>query len=337
MSVDRAHFFTEAPTVSWFKWFKRKLLGSREPMTLLPSTLPTGPSAIQETATGLKPHRMTAGRAAVYSKFLHDYYYSKQGDLRLKVPEAVLRQHLQEGDWIGAEVRDCDGVLAGLVLCQYAGLYSTTARMGLITWLCIHPTWRSKGLVNALLRAVYSFAHPMNIFWWRNDGWLQSPCPPVLSQTRMIRRVPRTMRLPIHTCKLHELGHLIVQNWSQQNKNGLVLYDHVYKTGLVEAYIFYKDANALIVCIVPTFETRHGQTFCEVVGWCTLGTTVQEYETRQYFETILDAVPYDWVDAPTEMPHVEFSWTLQGMTSWCCMGLDVGTAAQVPLLPLCAA
>lgn len=116
---------------------------------------------------------------------------------RLQVPIWVMNLQLTQKSWIGAELRDFRKQLVGLVISVDAGILQVKGSQqptGIITFLCVSPHWRKKGVTNCLLRAVYVFAQPRRIQWFRNDGWTIPPTPPVLFQTRMARRRVRTLQ-----------------------------------------------------------------------------------------------------------------------------------------------
>jgi hypothetical protein len=227
------HFFTQAPTVSWSKWLWRRVSGRSVEPQLIPSTLPTKEFPVGPTGT--RATKCLPLHAKEYSQFLMLYFYTQQDQtsLRLELPPSLVQDHLTSGYWIGAELRDSDKKLIGLVICQHAGSFKG-APMGLISWLCVHPEWRHRGVTNVLLRAVYCFSQPKKIFWWRNDGMLKSPVPPVISESHIQRRkgIPQGGIKPVPASLIPQLQAV----WLQEHPNGLVLLDPETKTRSIEAY-----------------------------------------------------------------------------------------------------
>ena len=311
------HFFTDAPAVSWQEWFKRKLFGGPNRMVIFPPMKQPLPEAIQ----------MVPERGKEYSKFLKQHFYEEK--IRLDIPPNLFEKYLNNL-WIGAEVRN-SGEIIGLVVSQLLGTFQGQ-QTRLITWLCVRPDWRKKGITNKLLRSVYIFSKPTTIFWWRNDGWIKSPLPPVYTQTKITRqrqgsrvsssysRQRVVQRIPVEKVKSE-----VIRDWNLTHPGGLI-FDG--QGGLAEAYQYTLAKCSLIV--IPTFETTNG-SWCEVLGW-----SCSDYNATQYIEEIISQLPYDWIEAPSDMPHLD-GWTLAGLTSWSVIGLDVGTANQVPILSLLSA
>ncbi len=329
------HFFVEAPTISWTQWLWRKVTGKSSEPKLIPTTLPT--KGYPVGPTGTRAVECSPVHAKEYSQFLMLYFYSQQtqSSLRLEVPAKLFQEHLATKFWIGAEMRDSDTKLVGLVICQHAGSYESNP-IGLITWLCVHPEWRHRGVTNCLLRAVYCFSQPKKIYLWRNDGMLKSPVPPILSEPHIKRQRGKSSIGGVRKVPLDSiLIPYMIDTWKGMNPKGLVLYDESCSTRLVEAYecIVSKDLVYLAL-VVPTFErTISGQTWCEVVTWVRLGTSKSSYEDAFYMEQLIGQLPYDWIDMSESVPHLDSKWIKISPSAWCIMGLDVGTAASKPILP----
>ena len=251
---------------------------------------------------------------------------------------------------VGVELRDVDHRLVGIVSSHYAGSYLTHTNHGIITWLCVSPQWRNKGVTNYLLRAMYTHALPRRIHWWRNDGWIKSPVPPIFTQTRMTRKQQR-LRCILNQGQQQVYGGVqrvpfakyakqFVSTWQGSAGQGLVLDDDAFQTRYIEAW--ERRISSQKVCVVfvyPTFEVKRGtnEQWCEVVGHLTIGFPQEGYEAAQNVEAILDRIPYTWIEAPIELPHLEQGWKSGGQCSWFVLGLDPGTPVSRPILSLCAA
>ena len=312
------HFFTDAPAISWQEWLKRKLFGGPNQMTILPPMKQPLAEAIE----------MVPERANEYSKFLKQYFYEET--IRLDIPPNLFENYLKNL-WIGAEIQKNSEII-GLVVSQLLGTFEGQSTR-LITWLCVRPDWRKKGITNKLLRSVYAFSKPTTIFWWRNDGWIKSLLPPVYTQTKITRqrqgsRVSSSYsrQRMVQQISKERVKSEIIRDWNLTHPGGMVLDG---KGGITEAYQYTLAKCSLIV--IPTFETTSGQTWCEVLAW-----SCSDYNATQYIEEIISQLPYDWIEAPSDMPHMD-GWTLAGLTSWSVIGLDVGTANQVPILSLLSA
>jgi GNAT superfamily N-acetyltransferase len=190
--------------------------------TLAGKPIPKG--ATQTTPTKAKPEY-----AAEYSAFLHRYFYPSSAPVQLAIPPTTLSVLLESQIVIGAEIRNSDKQLVGCVFDIYAGniLGQTT---GLVTWFCIHPSWRKKGIGSVLLFALYSFSQPRKIHWWRNDASLQSPLPPIWSEEHLVRPkygirtdILSPIQLQLFRSSLQSWKQGFKETWLKKNPAGLVL------------------------------------------------------------------------------------------------------------------
>jgi hypothetical protein len=91
----------------------------------------------------------------------------------------------------------------------------------------------------------------------------------------------------------------------------------------------------------PTFERENrtsNRTYSEIVGWV-VSEQMKPLNAAMYIEILLDEIFLtEWYEAPLEMPHLDSKgWQIGGLSSWSTLGLDPGTAASLPILPLAAA
>ena len=338
------HFFTDAPVVSWTSWLWRKLRGTIQPPSLLQNK---NLSLELPDQQDYEINKVIPEYSTEYSDFLRKYYYFLKKEILLDIPPKILQTNLRQGKWTGIELR-LNSHLCGLVISQYAGDWKTTP-MGLVTWLCIIPSLRKKGIVNLLLRSLYAMNQPTTIYWWRTDGWLQSPCPPVYSDPRILRKkqsiiVQKYGRVFFHSPKQLqkvELSDWFLERWITLNPNGILLYNKQYTNNLLDIYEYKQSETQFVqVAIHPTFEVDttmpFNQSYCEVVAWAASEET-PEYDIPIYIETILDhLVHYSYFEAPSSMPHLDRGWKSAGTCSWSVLGLDSGTAQNVPILALAA-
>lgn len=344
------HFFTEAPVLTWFQWITRRIWPgpSQEPSLLIPVN-PESFNRLPQLPTGMLAQLAKASSSQEYSSFLSTHFYPVSSNVQLCIAPSVFQKGIEENYLVGVEIRDSKKELVGVVFCFYAGRYKEE-KMGLITWHCVHPIWRKKGLSNCLLRSIYKATQPRTIYWFRNDGWLQSIVPPIWTQTRMHRKkIQNRVSGLIHSSKkicrvpYEKWQEQIKKQWIQTNKDGIILDDIQFKQRFTEVWEYKSEKNVYYVLVIqPTFEQAKNRTpssikehWCEVITWLCYGAIKSEYENAHSIETILDSLPYTWFDAPDSMPHLESSWTLSGQSSWCAFGLDTGVPVIRPLLPLC--
>jgi len=323
--MGQERFFDKAPSIGWFTWIQRRLLPFSKPMKQILHT----PQKISKSCLDNVPKKATINHAQEYSDFLYTHY---TGRVKLRIPPQIFETFLQT-TLIGAELRDHDGQLIGVVFSWYTGqlfIDSNYTKTGLITWLCVHSSWRKKGIADCLLFAIELFTKERPIHFFRNDGWLKSPLPPLYTQTNIYRKSNLYVSpVKIHKIPIEDCIQTIRAAWLEQNPNGLILYEKdVYS--LVEVWKY--KSNILI--IQPTFEIEDAKKhWCEILFW--VGTKTL-YETAINLEVMIDALPYDFIEAPKAMPHIELNWKHGGQTSWTTYGLDPGSPVTRPILSLLA-
>lgn len=336
------NFFSDAPVVNWLTYSWRLLWGTQEPV----KTISSPRLALQirqdekESYYGYDVNKLQSTSATEYCNFLKQYYYNTHHKhLMLDVPIKLLETNLSLGCWTGIEMRK-DGELVGLVFSHYAGSWKETP-MGLITWLCIKPDYRKKGLVNVLLRAMYALNQPTTVYWWRTDGRLKSLIPPVLTQHKILRKSTVLMGVYSPLRKVNNIQGF-VESWKQQNPGGFLLYSEQYTNQSLAVFEYRQSETEFVqVAFLPTFEAEKrisNVSYVEVVGWIS-AEGLQDMKVAMCIEILIDAVNLgDWYEAPVTMPHLQFKdWKPAGVSSWSVFGLDMGTANSVPILPLAAA
>ena len=351
--MSERHFFSEAATLTWWEWLKRKSLG-----TLLNSAAPRcissklAEKSIPKGMTKTVPICAKAEYAAEYSLFLQRYFYPSSAPIELCIPPTTLSILLETQLAIGAEIRDADKQLVGCVFDIYAGNVGGHPT-GLVSWFCIHPSWRKKGIGTVLLFALYSFSQPRQIHWWRNDGGLRSPLPPIWSDIHLVRsrycvqtNIISQMYLSIQRVPLQKWIHEFKKTWLKKNPAGICLENpaetpNVYIQEVWEAK-FSKTRTAAIL-IQPTYEIQRQlekgrnipkKQYCEVLAYAWKDEPNTEYEQAVLLERMLDQLPYDIFEIADSFPHLDHGWSPIGQTAWSCIGLDPGNPVQRPILPL---
>jgi len=338
------HFFADAPVLTWFEWLKRYFFNkiARHP-SLISSNLSKTDYPI--SPTGVRPEKAKADLSYEYSNFISMYFYPPESPLKLIIPSCIIESGIKNAYIHGIEIRDVNRAIVGVIFCIYTGLYEEKST-GLITWMCVHPSWRKKGISNCLLRSIYIASQPKDIYWFRNDGWLFSTVPPVWTETRIFRKKnPNRVQGLKFTGNVRRVPYTKWQNplkinWIQNNPTGLVLDDTSFQYRLLETWeLQIGPQSYCVVLIQPTFEcqrTANTEQWCEVITWFFYGQSKTEYEQITYIESILNHIPYTWIEAPKNMPHLENDWIINGAsTSWSAFGLDTGVPVMRPILSLC--
>jgi GNAT superfamily N-acetyltransferase len=342
--TDR-HFFSEAASLSWWEWLKRKslfaFLNPAEPRCI-PSELSKTP--IPKLSAFSAPTRAKAENAAEYSLFLQRHFYPSSAPVELYIPQTTLSILLETQFAIGAEIRDADKNLVGCVFDMYAG-HVQSQPTGLVSWFCIHPSWRKRGIGSVLLFALYSFSQPRQIHWWRNDGGLRSPLPPIWSDIHLVRpiycmqtSIVLRADIAIHRAPLQEWKQSFKETWLKKNPAGICLENPANRLPSIQEVweARFSKTRVAAVLIQPTYEIqRQGRKrYCEVIAYAWKDEPKTEYEQAVLLEKILDHLPYDLIEITESFPHLDHGWKSIGQTSWSCIGLDPGNPVQRPILPL---
>lgn len=347
MDGHRQSFFATAPTLSWNTWIQRQIWNrthSQEP-TLLSTRFLEEPIVL---SSSFQLKRIQPSFAHSIGTFLQQYFFPQACPVSLQIPPLILQMYLETGMAVGVMIQDqSTKQIVGCVFSLFCGgILQTNEPMGLITWLCVHPSYRKQGLTNSLLRGIYRVAQPWKIHWWRNDGLFSSPIPPVWTSHRIIRKkgagavmgsqspTLRATKRPFHTIETQ-----FISKWSIEHPTGIVLKSpQTVPIQLVECWELRQSPTHVVwILCQPTFEVQRqdGGYWCEVLAWVVEG--FQSYEMTQMIEFCLESTPYDWFDAPSEMPHLEQNWKSNGYSSWSVFGLDPGQPVQRPILPCISA
>jgi hypothetical protein len=338
------HFFQEAPSIGWLEWLKRQLYS---PEKIQPNEIQSDFTGNPlPTVQGLSPNPAIPAKTQEYSFFLQTFFYPESINIQLVIPPHFLADKLQSKEIIGIEMRDSSKRLIGCVFDIYAGEFNNTPS-GLVTWLCVLPQWRKHGVASAMLLALYTLSLPRKVHWWRNDGWMRSPIPPIWNERRILRKkqIRKTnlegkrqiSLVKVSPSKWHDT---CVSQWKTQNPDGMVLLPIKNQPrGLLEVFEAQLTAKySAAIFVQPTFEIDKitNETYCEIVAWAWNPIPPPLYEQAHFLESMLEQLPYDWIEAPSIMPHLEIAWQNTSQVCWSSICLDPGTPVMRPVLSLCS-
>jgi len=332
---DQQHFFQQVPSIGWFTMLWRTIDSTPKPPTLL-SADPTFPQH-PISPIGRVPAPAIPAFAQEYSTFLSNWFYDPTQPVTLAIPPFLFQQLLGK-TLKGVELRTPQNALVGLVFCWSAGELCGKPT-GLITWLCVHPTWRKRGIPNLLLRAMWRQAQPCPSFWFRNDGWLKSSLPPIHSETRIVRKRRGQQGYILKQIPTQLLLPALKSAWTLKYPGGVILDSATNMPRLLEAWQLSAPKGPLMTLFLqPTFELERKmqEPWCEVIAWLP-HSELTPFSEQMYIEAICDGLPYTWIDAPSTLPHVESLWLQGGRSTWSAVGFDPGTPFQRPILSLQAA
>lgn len=331
MSSADQHVFQEAPCIGWLAALWRFVDFTTKPPSLLQAApgFPKQPiSPTGQAATLAKPEH-----AQEYSTFLANWYYKATDPVILAPPPEVFEKNLGK-NLIGIEVRTPQKFLAGIIFLWRAGRVCGQPA-GIVTWHCVHPTWRKRGIPNVMLKALWRAVQPCISFWFRNPHGLHFALPPITMEYRIVRKQRGQTQYSVKRVSLQPLLPQLKTEWLKRNPTGIV-FDPDGELPLLEAWqLQIRNQPIVTLFVQPTFEWKRqtGESWCEVITWLT-HSTLNSFSEQMYIETICDSLPYTWIDAPTSLPHVESLWLKSNLSTWSAAGIDPGNPFQRPVLPL---
>lgn len=326
-------YFKTAACVSWKDW----ALGFIPFLTKEPYVLPKSkveysiPENMEPTLI-----KTTIESAREISDFLGSYYYDSSSEYSLVLSPRLILHLLQTKQMIGLEIRDKTKIIACMFE-FYMGMYKDK-RVGLHSWLCIHPSWRRKGLTNLIANTMtYNTPTAVDIIWFRNDSLLQNPLPPIYSTRMMERRIRQKLSPFVEKKNYEHCKEEFINLWKKENPTGFVFDTPTTVGTQFTIWGFEKEGRGLWALVQPTHEVKKGkgQHGCEVLHIVSHGFK-DWYEKIQTFEILVDALPFDYCECSIEVPHIEALWTLRGICTWSTVFLHPGRPFQRPVLSMVA-
>ena len=154
------------------------------------------------------------------SEFLGSYYYDTSSEYSLVLSPRLILHLLETKQVIGLEIRDKTNIIA-CIFEFYMGIYKDK-RVGLISWLCVHPSWRKKGLTNLLCHTItYTTPTAAEIKWFRNDSLFLSPLPPIYSSKMMERRIRQKLSPFVEKKHFEHCKEEFINLWKKENPSSL--------------------------------------------------------------------------------------------------------------------
>jgi len=326
-------FFHVVPCVTWKDWMWSFLYTEpRDPSIL---TLKKGPSLKSPTGTLPTLAKHTIEQARELSQFLGSFYYDQKSPYSLVIsPREILKIMEEEQARIFVLYNSKKQLLA-CVFQFYVGIYQGQ-KMGLISWLCVHPEWRKKGIANLLFHYIEFHTTAPKINWFRNDTFFKSPLPPIYSSIMILRKIRKNPSAYVQRVEKKETQSKFIELWKRENPTGFILDDN--KGGQIQYWTFKNREKALYALVQSTYEIKKqtGERGCEILHVVSEGIK-ELYEQTQIFEILIDALPYDYVECPAHMPHIESFWSKEGSSTWSVVGLNPGYPFTRPILPLLTA
>jgi hypothetical protein len=130
-----------------------------------------------------------------------------------------------------------------------------------------------------------------------------------------------------------------IQQWKAENQDGIILSGSTEGSCMEVWECQLTPTLMAALYIQPTFEVKQPtqELYCECITWVWHPKPPAQYEQAHFLESMIDQLPYVYIEAPATMPHLEGAWQPCAQTCWSVIGLDPGTPVLRPILPLCAA
>lgn len=333
------NFWDNASAIGWVKYLWRDLISTPTPPSVLPSSPQIPPIPVPST-TSYSVNHMIPSKSAEYVDFLEKNFYSTSFDIQLKIPAQIMAEYLGTGAWIGVEIREktTDRII-GCVVSKAAG-YMGANSCGLIDYLCIEPTWRKKGLFYILLQTVHAYSVELDARipqFFKKEGWFKL-IPPIMLRFYMGRRISEPNRhAPAHV-KIGKLdrGHWLklIAAHQENTTNHIALTKHNMNH---ETELWVATYNSMHVIFKPTWEFSKGEKKGRaiVIDWYSHEPTLKIYQGNQDnnigqdYEIIINHLPYDYIYAPTNFPHMtkieSTRWSMEGAIGLYGVMIDPGT------------
>lgn len=328
-----SRFFDSAPILSWATWFHRKMFSNE---IIPPKVFPPLESIQLESPTGIPFSVCTKENATEYSTFLETYFCPAHQSTKLKIPAEYFSTEFETGALVGIEVRSKTNELAGIIFSRAMG-YIEQEYTRLITWFCIHPELRKSGLADYLLFGIVKISKPASILWFRNDGMPKSIAPPVWTQEQITRDLKKIQSSRLLRGSYEQFQEKAIRYWKKKNPTGIWI-DSTHTIPRLEWYslstkLLGKEYTYAIL-IANLFEYRGEHSTCEVVFWFPVNEEAPKSLEHFILEELISLLPYDRVEAPAFMPHIDSLWQISTPTSWYVYGYDVGTPVVRPILSM---
>lgn len=339
--MANTHFFEDAPCYGWWQYIQDSILSTPRSPQILPNS-DKMPQKLIRSPCGTFPSRMKPECSREYSTFLERHFYPGSHPYILQLPEKHIYEYLSNEYWIGAEVRDTRGTLLGLAVSKYMGNEPKLKEsIGMIDYLCIHPTWRKKGITNVLLRAVYTFSSqqmpPRRIQYFQKEG-IPATIPP-LSMIRYYTRSPRkyTSQVPIRRILFEKYPTVLPYIQSTMKDHQIKIYPPRWPIKSSEIQIYEAMTGAGIL-LHPTYEINKttNRSCATIVGWYVNTPDILPMLSYE-LEALLDSIPgFGHYYTPSFYPRLDcMGWTYAGIISTHAFHYDPGNPKPSHILSLC--
>ena len=270
-------------------------------------------------------------RTFEYINFISDNFYKEDLQVKKTYSLLYLMENIKNNNIYGVEIRDHETKkIAGIVLARDLGLLNfnqyrqSNISACLVTELCIHPSYRKRGLTNLLMRRLYKYSVRRGIYvhLFQIDS-INIPYIFPLNKTLVYGRQNSGKKIDIEKYNINEIPltaefiSKIKRYYYLKNPNSIVAFSkpqgvHVWQSN--NATIVLRDLD----------EFSGNKEGAELVY-----AEVYEKENKlEHINTILDSTRYGWFETSLD----DLKWKAKGLIVCFAAHLDSGSPSSRPFV-----
>ena len=275
--------------------------------------------------------RLNFDRTFEYINFISDHFYKENLQIKKTYSLLYLIENIKNNNIYGVEIRDDETKkIVGIVLARDLGLLNfnqyrqSNISACLVTELCIHPSYRKRGLTNLLMRRLYKYSVQRGIYvhLFQVDS-LNGPFIFPLNKTIVYGRQNSGKKIDVEKYNINKIP-LTMEIISK-----------------IKRYYYLQDPNSIVACSKPqgihvwqsnnaTIVLRDLNEFIgNKEGAELIYAEVYAKDNKlEHINTILDSTRYDWFETSLG----DLKWKAKGLTISFAAHLDSGLPSSRPFV-----
>jgi len=270
-------------------------------------------------------------RTFEYINFISDHFYKENLEVKKTYSLLYLIENIKNNNIYGVEIRDDETKkLVGIVLARNLGLLNfnqyrqSNISACLVTELCLHPSYKKRGLTNLLMRRLYKYSVQRGIYvhLFQIDS-INAPLIFPLNKTIVYGRQNSGKKIDIEKYNINEIPLTI---------------EFISK---IKRYYYLQNPNSIIACSNP-LGVHVWQSNCATIvlrdldefkgdkeGAELIYAEVYQKENKlEHINTILDSTRYDWFETSLD----DLKWKAKGLTISFAAHLNSGSPSLRPFI-----
>jgi len=334
-------FWEDAPTTTLTSYLKSYIpfSGNKEPSIMSNEYLDTKYNEKEEEALykdkksyeSYSVRKLNFDRTFEYINFISDHFYKEDLEVKKTYSLLYLIENIKNNNIYGVEIRDDETKkIAGLVLARNLGLLNfnqhrqSNISACLVTELCIHPSYRKRGLTNLLMRRLYKYSVQRGIYvhLFQVDS-TNLPFIFPLNKSIVYGRQNSGKKIDVEKYNINEIPlsmeiiSKIKRYYYLQNPNSIVACSNP------QGIHVWQSNNATIV-LRDLDEFNGNKEGAELIY-----AEVYEKENKlEHINTILDSTRYGWFETGLD----DLKWRAKGLTVSFAAHLNSGSPSSRPFI-----